>query len=457
MAGKNMRLAAVGALLCGMAGPALAETQADSNAELRAELAAMKAEIAQMKQSEGDNWLNERRAEEVKGLIREVLTDAQTRATLAEDGFYAGNKDGKFFLSSTDGNYTMKIAGQIDLRYIVNWEGDQGDSGSSDSEDHGFQLRRVKLKFGGNVINKNLKYAVNLAMDRDDGNVFLEDALFEYDFPEVKGLSIVGGKFKIPFLRQELISSSRLLAVERANVTEFFTQNRSIGLMGAYEQEMFKVQVGIFQGANTEVSDFNAPGNAKFNVTGRADVKILGDWKQAKDVAAWSGKDPALFVGGALSYQSDRNTAGGTSEDYFGYTIDALAKFGPASVMGAFMGAHLDSASRDPLGLLVEVGVFVIPDKLQPYGTIQWLDPDSATISDDLVILTLGANYFFKKHNAKLTTDVSWVASGDGSYSSGSGNRISPYGSSPFSSGTGFNGFTGENQVVLRTQFQLLF
>lgn len=439
MAGKNMRLAAVGALLCGMAGPALAETQTqmDSNAELRAEMAAMKAEIAQMRKAQGNDWLNERQAEEVKGLIREVLTDAQTRATLAEDGFYAGNKDGKFFLSSTDGNYTMKIGGQIDLRYIVNWEGDQGDSGSSDSEDHGFQLRRVKLKFGGNVINKNLKYAVNLAMDRGDGNIFLEDAYFQYNFPEVEGLSIRGGKFKIPFLRQELISSSRLLAVERANVTEFFTQNRSIGLQVGYEHEMFKIAAGVFQGANSEVSDFNAAGNAKFNITGRADVKILGDWKQAKDVAAWSGKDPALFIGGALSYQSDQNTAGTVADDYFGYTIDALAKFGPASVMAAFMGAHIDEAGRDPLGILVEAGVFVIPDKFQPFGSVQWLDPDAPGVTDDLVILTLGANYFFKKHNAKLTADIGWIASGNGSYGSGGGTpststRISPYGTNPF-------------------------
>ena len=446
-------------LLCAMTAPTFAQNDMET---LRAELEAIKAELAELRNAQGDNWLNERRAEEIKGLIRDVLADAETRMALTEDGFYAGVKDGKFFLSSADGNYTMYIGGQIQFRYLVNVEGDTASKGHSDNEDHGFQLRRAKLKLKGNVIVPELKYILNFASERDEvrdsagdtvggssSNVFVEDAIIAYETPFFDGLTVYFGKMKIPFLRQELISSSKQLAIERANVTEFFTQDRSLGLTAAWKNDWLQLIGGVFQGADLEVTDFNNSSNAKVNLTGRVNVKVAGDWKQATDMAAWSGKDEALFMGGAFSYQSNRNTAGSDDEEYHGFTVDALYKNSGFSMLAAFMGANLETADRDPLGALLEAGYFVVPDTLQPYLRYEWLDDDAG--SKNIHILTAGANYFFKKHNAKFSADVVYVLNGD------TVSGISPFGNSAFSDGTGFNGFTGEHQIVFRTQLQLLF
>ena len=42
---------------------------------MQRELAALKARIAELEASQNDTWLSERRAEEVKQLIHEVLSD----------------------------------------------------------------------------------------------------------------------------------------------------------------------------------------------------------------------------------------------------------------------------------------------------------------------------------------------------------------------------------------------
>ena len=49
---------------------------ADQNSELAAEVANLKAQIAEMKNSQGDAWLTEQRASEIRGIVTDVLADA---------------------------------------------------------------------------------------------------------------------------------------------------------------------------------------------------------------------------------------------------------------------------------------------------------------------------------------------------------------------------------------------
>ena len=75
----------VGALLSRVTGTVSAD------ADVQSELSSLKTRIAELEGAQKQSWLNERRAEEVKNLIREVLSDAETRASLLENGMYAGH------------------------------------------------------------------------------------------------------------------------------------------------------------------------------------------------------------------------------------------------------------------------------------------------------------------------------------------------------------------------------
>ncbi len=101
---------------------------------MQARTDALNAMVSQMQADQGDNWLNERRAEEVKGLIIEVLSDADMRASLMNDGTVTGHDGSGFFIKSADGAFALYLGGQIDFRYIWN---NQDTSGLTVDEDEG--------------------------------------------------------------------------------------------------------------------------------------------------------------------------------------------------------------------------------------------------------------------------------------------------------------------------------
>ncbi len=490
---KRSRLVATAAV-CGLSSVAFAGDAPSADLQsMRTEMQAMKAELNELRASKQQTWLNERQAEEVKGLIREVLADADSRSSLAGDGMTAGiSNKGKIFLQSDDGSFLMNVAGQIQFRWIANLQ-----DGASDEADSGFQVRRAKLKFGGHIADPKLTYALTLETTRDgssttavtgvtgtdtdasadidtiatttgsvsssgfgDGDVGIDEVWFGYKFDD--NWSIKAGVMKLPFLRQELTSSSRQLAVDRASVTEFFTLNQSEQVQVAYKADQFKVVAAVSDGSN---GDWNNPtaDTTEIALTVRGDVLIDGDWGQMKDGSAWEGEDFAAFVGAAMHYEIGDGNNGGAA-NYFGWTVDGSIETNGLGVMAALMGGHIDpdaagTPSRDMYGFLLEAGYQVIPNELEPFIRWEFIDSESATgASQEAQIITIGANYYFKKHNAKFTMDLVYVYDGDDTLSS------NPYGSSATSSGIGMSssafgtgGTALDEFIALRAQFQLLF
>src|SRR5262245_65409118 len=63
----------------------------------------LQKQVDDLKAASNDNWLTEQRAKEIRGLVEDVLADADTRVNLLESGVGAGYDKG-FFIGSTDGN-----------------------------------------------------------------------------------------------------------------------------------------------------------------------------------------------------------------------------------------------------------------------------------------------------------------------------------------------------------------
>jgi hypothetical protein len=451
------------ALAVGLASTSFAATP--TNDQLRQELQALRAEVAAMRSQAGDSWLNERRTEEVKALIHDVLSDADTRASLAGDGMTAGH-NGHFFLASADGGFLLKVGGQIQFRYIATFENsgsahpESGNPDETDNEDQGFQTRRNKVWFAGHVTaGPKWEYQVVLATDRGDGNVFVEDVIIKTALSDSTKLHF--GKAKLPFLREELLSSARQLAADRAAVTEYFTLNRAEQIGLEYKTDQFKVATALSDGSNSEFSDIGAD-TVEVSGTVRGEMLLAGEWSQGNDFAAWSGEPFGAQIGAAVHHQVNDGynvTSSAAEADYTAWTVDGLVETEGLSVNAAIMGGHTDPdddtvADRDMYGLLVQAGYMVIPDKLQPFVRFEWIDSDpSAAGADDgeAYIITGGANYFFKKHNAKATVDLMWIAQLDDDFDT------NPFGANPASSGLGFSDGAAEDNLVLRAQFQLLW
>ena len=317
----------------------------------------------------------------------------------------------------------------MQFRYIWNSREDTSPS-SIDKDEFGFHLRRVKLAFDGQIGSPRITYAVGLQTDSDDETIYLDHAYFGYKLMD--GMTLYGGEGKGPFLREELTSSKRQLAMERSLVNEVFTTGRIQGVWVKIDADDYTVvKLAISDGANSG----EAGGTKDFHhdatdiaFTGRIDVRLAGEWSQKKDFTAWSGEESAVFVGAAVHYEigetgdgqasallpamSNFNPTAGTVgyDEFVSWTIDGSVESEGVNIFAAFTGHHINVlggvSDVDAYGLVVQGGVMVIPDKLEPFVRWEWIDPDK---SHQVNLVTFGANYYLNKHNAKFTADLVWA------------------------------------------------
>ncbi len=424
----------------------LTPAQGDQITDMQSQIDALRSELSQVKVDQGDNWLNERRAEEVKGLIMEVLSDADTRASLLSDGAIAGHNGEHFFVNSADGAFALIVSGQIDFRYIWN----QQDANTGDEDEGGFQTRRLKVNLDGHISSPKIGYHVVLARDEGSsaGDIILEEYNVSHQVND--NINVAAGLMKLPFLREELVESTRQLAVERSTANEFFTLNRAEGVRLRYADGPLLVNFMVSDGANSGLSEFDND-NTELALTLRVDYLVEGERSQLDDFTGWSGEGQALNIGGAyhIEYGDGRN---GATNNYDAWTVDAQWENGPYNFFAAYTAASIDPDSsgtddRDMDGLVIQGGVHIVPDKLELFGRWAYIDGDVSG-EDEFDACTVGFNYYINGHRTKFTMDVIWLNE--------DAPTANPFGASATSNGLGL--ITGtEDELAVRSQFQLLF
>jgi len=131
----------------------------------------MKAQVTQLKASTDNNWLNEQRTEEVKGIVRDVMADADSRASLQGTGAAAGYNRG-FFIASEDGKFLLRVGALTQLRYAADIRqnapaagvvanGVPG-NGAPYNVTNGFEVRRFEPSFSGYVGDPRIQYMLLL-------------------------------------------------------------------------------------------------------------------------------------------------------------------------------------------------------------------------------------------------------------------------------------------------------
>jgi len=350
------------------------------------------------------------RNDEIRAMVAEMLSDAQTRSSLLQSGSTAGH-DGHFFLASPDGNFKMEISGQVQFRYNLVFRDQGPDSAGAPIDDFtpGFQTRRTKLGFKGHIYSPNLFYHIKGAFGRSGGAFDLEEAEVGYKFDN--GLELKWGQFKLPFLREELVSSSRQLTVGRSLTNELFNQDRSQGVQVSYAADAFRLFGAFSNGFNADNKEFNAK-PADWAVTGRAEFLFAGSWKQFKDFTSKPGSEDGLMLGLAAHFERSPDTPSGPAiQDRISWTLDASWESDGWSLYGAFIGNHdsggaASGGSVDEYGWLVQGGLY-LADNVETFARFDMIIPDSDLVADSAFsTVTFGANYYIHGHSAKFTADV---------------------------------------------------
>jgi len=375
---------------------------------------------------------------DVDATVQQVLADAERRSQLLQsEGFTAGYSKGKFLIQSADGSFSMNPNAQLQIRHVSNFA-DDSDGGEEIVE--GFEMRRVKFGFAGNVFTKALKYNFTWATNRagsgttDAGGVFLEDAVVEYAINEQ--FTIKAGQYKVPVHHEELTSSKRQMAVDRSIVNEELGggyTDRSQGVSLIYTpSKQLSMELMYHDGANQDNTNF-ADDAPNYGVAGRVEYVVFGDPKSYADFSAMGNKEDLLVFGGGADYSP-------TGDSYvLAYTFDGqFETTNGTSVYVAYLGLQSDeggAGSTHDWGGLVQVAQMV-SSKAEVFGRYGYIDLDE---SDDSVHeITVGVNYYFYGHNVKGTLDLVYLPEGTDS-----------------DSGLGYVG-SDDSQVVLRAQFQLL-
>lgn len=442
---------------CLMAGALLTVAPGVANAEnneleqMKAEMAQMRAEMAQLKAETQGDWMNDARRKQIESMIADVFADADNRATLLQEGAMAGiDEKGKIFLESADGSFSTNLNGQIQFRYIWNNLEDRAGAPSGESIS-GFQMRRTKFGMKGKV-GDGWSYEFKLATDRDGGDVIMEDFYIGYKISDQ--LSMKAGVKKLPFARQELISSTRQVGVDRGLATEFFTLGRADQIEFTHKTtDTIKLTGAISDGANSNYTDFNNDASNDFAVTGRLDWMAMGDdWGAMKH--EFGGVDEsALFVGVAGHYEVADGS--GAPDTGFAWTADVLYKTGALGLTAAVFGNHTENeggTDTDQFGLYAQAS-YDLSNDWDIFGRWEYIDDDdNGAPKDPLQAITVGVNHHFSK-NVKFTGDVVYIYEGGNPLADGNTTT-----DGEDSDGMGLVGAVdGSDQVALRLQLQLLF
>jgi len=521
-------LAACG--LCAVAAPSFAAPAADDTsagaaaaprnlqdeiAELRAKMSEMEArhqnEMASLRAEYGDRWLTEQRAEEIRALVRDVISDAQSRASLQGQGATAGWNQ-HFFLASEDGNFKMQFRAQVQARWALNNRNMGSEAGAAPGSPSqpfavdntwGFEFRRMKLDFSGHIIDPSWTYELqpiwNRFQDVAATNGSLENVFVQKDFGG--GFTLRVGQYKVPFNREEFVSSTVQLVIERSLASEMLTPKFSQGLMADWRTEHVRLrgyfgdsmrangsavtmEAGTDQGNAAPLGNytggFNLPigsNPSDYAVSVRGDWRMAGTWAQFRDMMNTPDEDFGVLLGGAFMAQNLRQVSATATSNpmssMWGATGDITFEFPGASVFAAAIYRRVNlldsmmtrgggmSDSMDQWSVVVQGGYFVMND-LELYSRYEYGNSDGDKFrtfagstdanGQTLSLLTVGLNWFpagSRNRNLKWSADVGFGFSPIVDWANGGADWQVDY--------TPDGGVGNSGQVVIRTQMQLLF
>lgn len=426
-----------------VAGPA---NETTTNGDVAQRLAAAEAKIAAMENASNQNWLTEQRATEIRGLVQDVLADADTRANLLQSGMTSGYDHG-MILGSADGNWLLKTNLLLQERFNWNLQDSGIQDFGGDTNRYGFENTRTKFIMSGHVVNPQWYYLVNVNIGSNEDRTGTGDAYLGYDYGN--GVKVQMGSMKLPFQHEELVDAQYQQAVERSVFNYDFTTGYADGIKLDYRGDMFHLMSMFSDGFSTSQTPWSVgnPIHAEWALSTRVEFKINGNWDQFNDFTSPQGSENGIMLGLASHWEHGEYGDSNSEVEYLFLTFDATFEFGGANLYGAVTWTDVsldveDSDSSNRWGFLVQGG-FYINESWELFARAEYEDYDAEDV-DELAIVTAGVNKYFSGHNAKWTTDI----------------------------GYGFNGVLGpanitgwrsdvtdetDGQVVFRTQWQLYF
>ena len=400
--------------------------------------------------------------------VGQVMRDAERRSSLDDlEPFTAGYMRNKgFVIRSDDGNFLLHPWAFIQVRNTTTYQDHAlvgaSSTASTNSTQNGFELPRAKFILDGNVFSPDLTYQFIWATSDTTGSLQLQDAWGRYHIPNTP-FAFRAGQIRDPVDHEQLLFATRSLTPDRSIVNNVILNGDDIvkGASISYGYDTpsdWRTEVAVTSGERNFDTDFQPYpiNNADWGVAGRFEWKFMGNWEDYTQFTSLADKNPLLVVGGGADY-TETGAAGSLT-----HVVDAQFNLPHGlSLYGAYLGRYTRHNAGSPTTngqgsspnatamntydpTVRLMAGYLIDDHWEPFVRYEYLHFDrheiaagtGPTVND----FTLGFNYYFHGHRAKVTAGATYLPNG-----------------SPVSNTLGdlLTSHKGE-EIIIQAQFQLI-
>jgi hypothetical protein len=432
--------------------PSQPTTQPANQQDLQAQVNELKEEVAQLKQQSQNTPADDAAA------MQAMIADADRHSQLLDTtmGLTGGYANRRFFIQSEDGNFVLRPWIHVEIRDSTNIRNDFYPNGNGDTQ-NGFEIRRARFGFDGNFFTPDFTYFINWATNRENSTLtvvnsagatigtttspvgglpVLEEAWVKYNFHDTPWYIHVG-QMHDP-LDHENIIGSKFRAPEASLQGDIFGNTDTFTQAGTIifdDNGPVRVEGGITDGiraANTNFEDSPNNGIAyDGGVAGRAEWKLMGNWKDYSQLTALGDTSDLLVLGSGYDY----SYAGG-GYDSLSHTVDLqygstcglfayLCYFGRytshnrgipnTSGVSASFGSPTPDLGKDTYEPSVDVEfAYLMGQHLEPFVRYEYmyLRGTPAGSQNNVTDISAGFNYYFYGHNLKFTGLMTYLPTG---------------------------------------------
>ena len=375
--------------------------------EISTEIAALRAEIDQYRETAHRESLDLVRRAEVRNIIVDALEDSRGRTSFAEGPWNQ--------VASEDGLFTLEVDAFIQYDWVLN-------ATPGEHTQYGTDLNAIWITLSGTVFSPAWSYGISTSM-YSGGVPSPEYAFLQYEFDD--GLFVQAGILSEAFSLEQAISPTEQLGASLSYAAGQFDAGRPEGLLVGKQLDDHRFWLTFSNGWGQ--SDIDPLKNQRMGVMGRFEFKPFGDWDSLYSFNPYpESVTDGLLVGIGGAY------------DWGDYDVD-----GPSAVSGDATRATVDlSWQRSGLGLMatgyyqdvpggggeggrrwagVGQGAFFLTPNWDVYVRGEWgtiLDSQQ----DDVVMATIGTSWFPAGNSqVKVTAEfiqswgstVDWLVDGD--------------------------------------------
>lgn len=341
-------------------------------------------------------------------------------------------------ITSDDGDFKMST--RLRAQMLYTFEEAISDENEEGEWVQGFQIRRARLMFKGNVFGKNNGYKFELAVSPKDiglkssGTISKSPLLdWYFHFGQVRDLNVRLGQYKVPYSRQRVVSSGNLQMVDRSIANGEFNLDRDLGLdirsKNFLGLDKLRYYAGIYMG---EGHSSYETGDLGMMYLGRVELMPMGMFKDYSEGDMNRSAKPKLSIGAAFGYLQDGKRdsgivgdkpADGGTTDTMNFTSDLSFRVSGLSLESAFFWRE---GNRNAGEVLDENGEVIPPDEprngtgyyiqggyLMPKNTVEFttrygeiLPSSGDTSLEQVREAGLGVNKYFGEHPFKLQADA---------------------------------------------------